>query len=64
MLLVDKNIHVLSEVTEIVKKVWLRSSFVLVLAFLFWYSLKTVNIIHIILTVVLLIFITTQNKKN
>lgn len=64
VLLVNKNIHVLTEVTEIVKKIWLRSSFVLVLAFLFWFSLKTVNIFHIILTIILLIFISAKNAKN
>lgn len=64
MLLVNKNVHILTEATEIIKKIWLRSSFVLVLAILFWYSLKTVNIFHLILTLVLLIFITTENQKN
>lgn len=64
VLLVNKNIHVLSEMTEIVKKIWLRSSFVLVLAFLFWFSLKTVNVFHIILTIILLIFISAKNEKN
>lgn len=64
VLLVNKNIHVLTEVTEIVKKIWLRSSFVLVLAFLFWFSLKTVNVFHIVLTIILLIFISAKNAKN
>jgi hypothetical protein len=64
VLLVNKNIQLLNQVAEIVKKLWLRSSFVLVLAVMFWFALKTVNVFHILLTIVLLIFVSAKGSTS
>jgi hypothetical protein len=58
VLLVTKNLQGGYEIGEILKIIWLRSSFALVLSVLFWFSLLTVNIFHLLFIAIILLFIT------
>lgn len=58
VLLVTKNLQGGYEIGEILKIIWLRSSFALVLSVLFWFALLTVNIFHLLFIGIILLFIT------
>lgn len=64
VLMANKNISGSIEVGEIVKTVWLKSSFGVVLGLLFWFSLITVNMFHLVFIVILLLFITKDSGRQ
>jgi len=64
VLLVTKNLQGGTEVGELVKVIWLRTSFSVVLSILFWFSLLTVNIFHLLFIAIILVFITQDSQPN
>ena len=64
VLIVTKNLQGGYEIGEIIKTFWLRSSFALVLSVLFWYSLLTVNIFHLLFIAIILLFITKGSGES
>jgi hypothetical protein len=52
------------EIGEILKTIWLRSSFALVLSVLFWFALLTVNIFHLLFIAIILLFITKGTAEK
>jgi len=61
---VTKNVHGGYELGELVKVIWLRTSFAFVLSLLFWFSLLTVNIFHLLFIAIILLFITRDSKPH
>ena len=57
-LLVARQVQGWRMVGLTLRVVWLRASFVLVLLLLFWFSLLTVNIFHLLFIIVVLLFVT------
>jgi hypothetical protein len=43
---------------------WLRASFAVVLALLFWFSLLTVNIFHLLFIIVVLLFVIRNERVD
>lgn len=64
ILIVNKNFKLAINITRVLRSIWLRSSFVLVLLVLFWFSLLTVNLFHISFVLIVLLFITKNNNPN
>jgi hypothetical protein len=64
VLLVTKNLQGGYEIGEIMKIIWLRSSFALVLSVLFWFALLTVNIFHLLFIAIILLFITKGSAEK
>lgn len=62
--IVNKNFQLAITLTNAVRTVWLRSSFVIVLVILFWFSLLTVNMFHIGFVVIVLLFITKDGRDE
>ena len=64
VLIINKNIQLAISITKLVRSIVLRGSFMVVLSVLLWFALKTVNVFHIGLVVVLLLFITKNAKSD
>lgn len=63
ILIVNKNFNIAINITQVLRSVWLRSSFVFVLLVLFWFSLLKANIFHICFVLIVLLFITKNNPN-
>lgn len=60
--IVNKNFQLAITLTRVVRAIWLKSSFIIVLLIFFWFSLLTVNIFHICFVITVLLFITKDGK--
>jgi hypothetical protein len=56
-LLVSKELQGGQILGETIRSFWLKSSFAVVLMLLFWFSLLTVNIFHLLFIIVVLLFV-------
>lgn len=63
VLMLDWEVSVDSWLTN-VKALWLRWCFVIVLAMLFWFGLRQVNLFHLALMIILLLFITKSSETG
>lgn len=63
VLMLDWEVSVDSWLTN-VKALWLRWCFVIVLSMLFWFGLRQVNLFHLALMIVLLLFITRSSETG
>lgn len=61
---VNKNFEAGISLTSILRSIWLKSSFVLVLLVFFWFSLLTVNIFHIGFVLLVLLFVVKGNSHQ
>ena len=61
--MVDKNFELAINIADAIRLVWLRNSFVIVLAVLFWFGLRTVNIFHMTFIIMVLLFITRGHNN-
>lgn len=61
---VNKNFEAGISITRLLRAIWLRSSFILVLLVFFWFSLLTVNVFHICFVVIVLLFVVKGNSTK
>ena len=61
-LLVAKDVQMGEIVGSMLRSLWLRLSFAFVLALLFWFSLLTVNVFHLVLIIVVLLFVVKNER--
>lgn len=64
VLVVAKEVAGGAEVGELVRALWARGSFSLVLTILFWFSLLTVNVFHLLFIAIILLFITRDSQPH
>lgn len=62
--MVDKNFELAISIADAIRLVWLRNSFAIVLAVLFWFGLRAVNIFHMAFIIVILLFITRGHHNQ